>query len=267
MRAPAKVSGEVFQVATGIETSLLELAELLFEVGGAPVEIRHEPPSAGDVPRNVNDISKARRVLGYRPCHIARRRPRLDSGLVPWLPKETELGRRPPGPQPVPLEPGSQRMRPDRGVVRDIVVTFGGRIALTLVIILGDVIVARSLGPEGKGAFALVLALSSLGAVILGFGLDRSLAVYAAKSLDIARHAFANAILWVVVVGSFGVLAIIALYEPLNAVMPPLTSTELHARCPGVAIRACLRDRPGRPARPPAGHRLQRVALPAPRAC
>ena len=67
--APAReVSGEVFQVATGIETSLLELAELLFEVGGAPVEIRHEPPSAGDVPRNVNDITKARRVLGYEPA-------------------------------------------------------------------------------------------------------------------------------------------------------------------------------------------------------
>lgn len=64
----ASVSGEVFQVATGIETSLIELAELLFEVGGAPVEIRHEAPSAGDVPRNVNDISKARRVLGYQPA-------------------------------------------------------------------------------------------------------------------------------------------------------------------------------------------------------
>ncbi len=124
-------------------------------------------------------------------------------------------------------QPPTQRMRPDRGVVRDILVTFGGRIALTLAIILGDVIVARSLGPEGKGAFALVLALSSLGAVILGFGLDRSLAVYAARSIEVARRAFANAIWWTIVVGAFGVLAIVALYEPLNAIMPPLTNTEL----------------------------------------
>lgn len=117
--------------------------------------------------------------------------------------------------------------RPNRGVARDVIITFGGRIALTLVIIVGDVIVARNLGPDGKGAFALVLALSSLGAVILGLGLDRSLAVYAAKSIEIAKRAFANAFWWVVVVGALGVVAIIALYEPLGAIMPPLTSTEL----------------------------------------
>ncbi len=63
----ADVSGEVFQIATGVETGLLQLAELLFDAGGAPVEIRHEPPSPGDVARNVNDISKARRMLAYEP--------------------------------------------------------------------------------------------------------------------------------------------------------------------------------------------------------
>ncbi len=65
---PEKVAGETFQVATGIETSLLELAEMVFEAGGARCEIVHEPPSAGDVPRNFSDISKARRVLGYEPA-------------------------------------------------------------------------------------------------------------------------------------------------------------------------------------------------------
>ena len=61
------VAGEVFQVGTGRETSLLDLAETLFEVGGRSVPIAHQQPSAGDVPRNVSDISKARRVLGYEP--------------------------------------------------------------------------------------------------------------------------------------------------------------------------------------------------------
>ena len=46
-------------------------------------------------------------------------------------------------------------------VARDVVLTFGGRLALTAVIIVGDVIVARALGPEGKGAFTLVLALTT----------------------------------------------------------------------------------------------------------
>lgn len=66
--APAElVAGETFQVGTGQETSLGELAALLFEVGGGPVPIEHADPSPGDVARNVSDISRARRVLGYSP--------------------------------------------------------------------------------------------------------------------------------------------------------------------------------------------------------
>ncbi|CAN5636327.1 NAD-dependent epimerase/dehydratase family protein [soil metagenome] len=66
--APEKdIAGEVFQVGSGRETSLNELAQLLFEVGGHSVPIDHQPPSAGDVPRNVSDVSKAQRVLGWTP--------------------------------------------------------------------------------------------------------------------------------------------------------------------------------------------------------
>ena len=66
--APAEqVAGEVFQVGSGQETSLLELADLIFDVGGHGVPIEHEAPSAGDVARNYSDILKARRVLGWQP--------------------------------------------------------------------------------------------------------------------------------------------------------------------------------------------------------
>lgn len=99
-----------------------------------------------------------------------------------------------------------------RALGRDIVLTFGGRLGLTAAILVGDVVLARTLGPEGKGAFVLVLALSSLGAVILALGLERSLAVFAARSRDIARRAFANAALWTLVVGILGALAIVTLY-------------------------------------------------------
>ncbi len=61
----AAVAGEVFQVGTGRETSLLELAALLFEVGGHDGGIEFREPARGDVPRNVSDIEKASRVLGY----------------------------------------------------------------------------------------------------------------------------------------------------------------------------------------------------------
>jgi UDP-glucose 4-epimerase len=63
----ALVADEIFQVGTGQETSLLELAQLLFEVGGAEVPLEHGPPSFGDVARNVSDITKARTILGYAP--------------------------------------------------------------------------------------------------------------------------------------------------------------------------------------------------------
>ena len=125
------------------------------------------------------------------------------------------------------------------GVGRDVLLTFGGRLALTAAIIIGDIILARTLGPEGKGAFVLVLNLSSLGALILSLGLERSLAVFAAQSLNTARRAFANAALWTLVVGGLGVLAIVALYGPgttdhaptglLAPIMPELTAAQLWA--------------------------------------
>ncbi len=66
--APADlVAGEVFQVGTGVETSLLTLAQTLFEVGGREAAIENGEASPGDVARNVSDIGKARRALGWAP--------------------------------------------------------------------------------------------------------------------------------------------------------------------------------------------------------
>ncbi|MEX2548348.1 MAG: NAD-dependent epimerase/dehydratase family protein [Chloroflexota bacterium] len=63
----ALIAGRTFQVGTGTETSLSDLAGLLFEVGGAPVAVEHVPASAGDVERNVSDIALARRTLDFNP--------------------------------------------------------------------------------------------------------------------------------------------------------------------------------------------------------
>jgi UDP-glucose 4-epimerase len=61
------VGGEVFQVATGVETSVLELAETIQQVTGAKEGIAFEPKRAGEVYRSSVDISKIRRVLGFDP--------------------------------------------------------------------------------------------------------------------------------------------------------------------------------------------------------
>jgi UDP-glucose 4-epimerase len=63
----AGIAGEVFQVATDVETSILDLAELVKKVTGAESEILFEPKRAGEIYRSRADISKARRMLGFDP--------------------------------------------------------------------------------------------------------------------------------------------------------------------------------------------------------
>ena len=109
---------------------------------------------------------------------------------------------------------GAPEPAAERGTARDVLLTFFGRLALTVAALVGDVIVARALGPDGKGTFALVLNLTSLGAIVLALGMERSLAVFAGRSLEVARRAFANSVLWTLVAGGLGVLAIVALYGP-----------------------------------------------------
>jgi UDP-glucose 4-epimerase len=59
--------GEIFQLASGVETSLNRLLELLAEVSGAEPRVRREPPRAGEILRNYSSVDKARDRLGYRP--------------------------------------------------------------------------------------------------------------------------------------------------------------------------------------------------------
>jgi UDP-glucose 4-epimerase len=59
--------GEIFQLASGVETSLNRLLELLGEVSGTEPRVRREPPRAGEILRNYSSVDKARDRLGYRP--------------------------------------------------------------------------------------------------------------------------------------------------------------------------------------------------------
>jgi UDP-glucose 4-epimerase len=61
------IGGEVFQVATGVETSIADVASLVKDVVGGETEIRFEDKRAGEVYRSRADIGKARRVLGFDP--------------------------------------------------------------------------------------------------------------------------------------------------------------------------------------------------------
>jgi len=87
--AAAERGGEVFQIASGGETTVNEISEVLateLAKHGVEAKLEYADARAGEVVRNYSDISKARDVLGWQPQHD------LATGLaktVAWF-----LGRR-----------------------------------------------------------------------------------------------------------------------------------------------------------------------------
>jgi UDP-glucose 4-epimerase len=70
------VAGELFQVGTGRETTVNQLAAAIGAAVGRPLDIRHEAARAGDVRRNVSRVDKAADRLGYQATVT------LDEGLA-----------------------------------------------------------------------------------------------------------------------------------------------------------------------------------------
>jgi len=68
--------GSVFNVGTGVETSVLELYERIQGVAGVEREPEFAPARAGELQRSVLDASRAHRELGWQPGHS------LDEGLA-----------------------------------------------------------------------------------------------------------------------------------------------------------------------------------------
>ena len=72
----SETPGEVFQIASGRETSLKGLLAAMKKVlPGVKSDVRYEPARAGEILRNYASIEKARRLLGYNPSKA------LDEGL------------------------------------------------------------------------------------------------------------------------------------------------------------------------------------------
>jgi nucleoside-diphosphate-sugar epimerase len=73
--APADACGRAYNIATGRQTSLLELAKMIREATGASRPPAHQAPRSGDVPHSVADLTLAGKMLRYRPSTP------LDAGL------------------------------------------------------------------------------------------------------------------------------------------------------------------------------------------
>ena len=65
----------IYNVGTGTETSVLELAEGCKRASGVDAEIVFDPPRLGELSRSVLDPSRAEAALGWRPATS------LDAGL------------------------------------------------------------------------------------------------------------------------------------------------------------------------------------------
>jgi UDP-glucose 4-epimerase len=73
--AAAEHGGGVYNVGTGIETSVNELHAACARVAGSGGAPRYEPARPGDIRRSVIDSSRAAQELGWRPEHS------LEDGL------------------------------------------------------------------------------------------------------------------------------------------------------------------------------------------
>ncbi|MCS7192986.1 MAG: LPS biosynthesis protein WbpP, partial [Armatimonadetes bacterium] len=77
------VAGEVFNVGAGKQTSVNELFRLIRSLVGVDhIEPIYEPPRPGDIRYSLADISKAQKLLGYKPLVS------LEEGLkrtIEWL--------------------------------------------------------------------------------------------------------------------------------------------------------------------------------------
>jgi UDP-glucose 4-epimerase len=79
------IDATAFNIATAKQTNVLELAEMVGRVMGRKPEIEFAPARAGELFRSSLDVSKARKVLGWKP-EVG-----FDDGLpqlVDWFRKE-----------------------------------------------------------------------------------------------------------------------------------------------------------------------------------
>jgi len=74
-----KIKNDVFNLGTGIKTSINELASLAIKVSGKDLKVIHQPAHNGEIRRFVLDISKIKKALNWQP------RVTLEEGLKEML--------------------------------------------------------------------------------------------------------------------------------------------------------------------------------------
>jgi len=89
-------------------------------------------------------------------------------------------------------------------LVRDAAETLGTRILLTALGLVSSIVVARTLGPDGRGAFAVAGAVAAIGMQFGNLGLHASNTYYAARDRALLAPLLANALAVSLLGGSCG---------------------------------------------------------------
>lgn len=92
-----------------------------------------------------------------------------------------------------------------------IVMTFGTRLFGAMLALASSIIIARMLGPEGRGVFAAVTALAGIGLQVSTLGLQSSNTYYLSADRDLLKPILANVALVTFVIGGL-VSAILWMY-------------------------------------------------------
>lgn len=61
-------AGEIYQIATGVETSINRLIELFRQQSGQPIPVDYQPRRQGEILKNVSQIQKAQSDLTWTPA-------------------------------------------------------------------------------------------------------------------------------------------------------------------------------------------------------
>jgi UDP-glucose 4-epimerase len=58
---------DIYNIGTGVETSINELAQHIKTLVGSPLDSRHKSPKMGDAERSCLDAKKAKQKLSWEP--------------------------------------------------------------------------------------------------------------------------------------------------------------------------------------------------------
>ena len=101
------------------------------------------------------------------------------------------------------------------GMLKSSVTFFIASIVIFLARFLTSIIIARSLGPDGKGIYFLVLSTATIFTLVISFGLNSAVTYFTASKKFPIMHLFGFILLAVIILGAIGVIIFFTAYQAI----------------------------------------------------